>query len=84
VEGRGTTRSQYAMNTGAAGRSNPPHTQAKNTAGVDGVTSLTPPQRLTLTQTLPLGAKAAPVRRVWRPKPGSHALRPLGIPMLCS
>jgi hypothetical protein len=55
--------------------------QGKKTAGVDGVKSLTPAQRLTLAQTLTLGDKAAPVRRVWIPKPGSNDMRPLGIPM---
>ena len=58
--------------------------QGKKTAGVDGVKSLTPTQRLRLAQTLTLGDKAAPVRRVWIPKPGSNDMRPLGIPMLCS
>ena len=54
--------------------------QGKKTAGVDGVKSLTPTQRLTLAQTLTMGDKAAPVRRVWIPKPGSNDMRPLGIP----
>src|SRR6266446_2799886 len=44
--------------------------------------SLTPTQRLTLAQTLTLGDKAAPVRRVWIPKPGSNDIRPLGIPTI--
>src|SRR5215510_6780237 len=56
--------------------------QGKKTAGVDGVKSLTPAQRLTLAQTLTLGDKAAPVRRVWIPKPGSNDMRPLGIPTI--
>ena len=55
--------------------------QGKKTAGVDGVKALTPKQRLTLARTLTLGDKAAPVRRVWIPKPGSDDMRPLGIPI---
>jgi RNA-directed DNA polymerase len=134
VEGRGTTRSQDAMNTGAtpprygwnripwkkvqrkvckrqkriyqtacrgdirtgralqrllmhswsakllAVRRITQDTQGKKTAGVEGVQSLTPQQRRTLAQTLTLGDKAAPVRRVWRPNPGANDRRPLGIP----
>ena len=56
--------------------------QGKKTAGVDGVKALTPKQRLTLAHTLTLGDKAAPVRRVWIPKPGSDDMRPLGIPTI--
>jgi RNA-directed DNA polymerase len=44
--------------------------QGKKTAGIDGVKSLTPSQRLTLSQNLKLNGKAQPVRRVWIPKPG--------------
>jgi len=56
--------------------------RGKNTAGVDGVKSLTPPQRLQLAQTLKLSNKASPVRRVWIPKPGKTEKRPLGIPIM--
>jgi RNA-directed DNA polymerase len=56
--------------------------QGKRSAGVDGVKSLTPPQRLALAQTLSLGQKAQPVRRVWIPKPDSTEQRPLGIPVI--
>ncbi len=56
--------------------------QGKKTAGVDGVKSLTPPQRVVLAETLTLGAKAQPVRRVWIPKPETTERRPLGIPVL--
>ena len=55
--------------------------RGKRTAGVDGVTSLTPPQRLRLAQTWSLSPKVQPVRRVWIPKPGTPDHRPLGIPM---
>jgi RNA-directed DNA polymerase len=56
--------------------------QGKRTAGVDGVKSLTPPQRLTLARTLKLGQPVRPVRRVWIPKPGTTEQRPLGIPVM--
>jgi RNA-directed DNA polymerase len=53
----------------------------KKTAGVDGVASLTPLQRLNLVDDLrTLDRAARPVRRVWIPKPGSTEQRPLGIP----
>src|SRR5881275_890077 len=42
--------------------------RGKRTAGVDGVKSLTPPQRLRLAAALTLSTKARPVRRVWIPK----------------
>jgi RNA-directed DNA polymerase len=48
---------------------------------VDGVKSLTPPQRLALAGTLRIGQKAHPVRRVWIAKPHSTEQRPLGIPV---
>jgi RNA-directed DNA polymerase len=56
--------------------------RGKRTAGVDGVTALTPPQRLRLARTLRLAPKARPTRRVWIPKPGTTDRRPLGIPTL--
>ena len=56
--------------------------QGKKTAGVDGVKSLTPKQRLTLVNKLTLGSKVAPTRRVWIPKPGKEEKRPLGIPTM--
>jgi len=56
--------------------------RGKNTAGVDGVKSLTPPQRLRLAHQLSLHLKATPVRRVWIPKPGTEEQRPLGIPVM--
>lgn len=54
----------------------------KKTAGVDGVKSLTPKQRLRLADTLALGKKADPLRRVWIPKPGKTEKRGLGIPTM--
>lgn len=56
--------------------------QGKKTAGVDGVKSLTPKQRLDLITKLHLGTKARPTRRVWIPKPGTEEKRPLGIPTM--
>ena len=56
--------------------------RGKKTAGVDGVKSLTPKQRLKLTSQLKLGSKVCPTRRVWIPKPGTEEKRPLGIPTI--
>jgi RNA-directed DNA polymerase len=55
--------------------------QGKQTAGVDGIKSLTPGQRLDLVDQLSLSGRAKPTRRVWIHKPGCKAeKRPLGIP----
>src|SRR5262245_56318149 len=54
--------------------------RGKHTAGIDGVKSLTPPQRLALAHTLRLDSKATPPARSWIPKRGSPEKRPLGIP----
>jgi RNA-directed DNA polymerase len=54
--------------------------RGKNTAGIDGVKSITPKQRLELVRSLRLNQKARAVRRVWIPKPGRDEKRPLGIP----
>lgn len=56
--------------------------QGKKTAGLDGVKSLTPAQRLVLVSNLKVPTKATSTRRVWIPKPGSSEKRPLGIPTL--
>src|SRR5919199_1319284 len=56
--------------------------QGKNTAGIDGIKSLSPHQRCALAThlgTLPTGR---PTRRVWIPKPGKDDKRPLSIPTL--
>src|SRR5438094_4150594 len=53
--------------------------RGKQTAGVDGVKALPPPQRLALVATLNLTAKPQSVRRVWILKPGKTENRPLGI-----
>ena len=56
--------------------------RGKKTAGVDGIKSLTPHQRLAEVEGLRLDGKAQPVRRVWIPKPGKDELRGLGIPTI--
>jgi RNA-directed DNA polymerase len=56
--------------------------QGKKTAGVDGVKSLTPTQRLALVSKIKLGSKVKPTRRVWIPKPRTDEKRPLGIPTM--
>jgi len=56
--------------------------QGKNTAGVDGVKSLTPKQRMSLVGRLKLTGKVKPTRRVMIPKPGTTETRPLGIPTI--
>ncbi len=56
--------------------------RGKKTAGVDGIKSLTPVQRLKLASRLRLSNKAKAVRRVWIPKPGRDEKRPLGIPTI--
>jgi RNA-directed DNA polymerase len=52
------------------------------TAGVDGVKSLSPKQRLNLIGNLKLSTKVSQTRRVWIPKPGTEEKRPLGIPTI--
>ena len=56
--------------------------QGKNTAGVDGVKSLSPKARFKLIGQLRLTGKSKPTRRVWIPKPGKAEKRPLGIPTM--
>ena len=56
--------------------------RGKRTAGVDGVASLTPRQRLKLAKKLRdlRDWKVAPIRRVYIPKPGRKGKRGLGYP----
>jgi RNA-directed DNA polymerase len=54
--------------------------RGKKTAGIDGIKSLTPQERMELTNNLTLTKKAKAVRRVWIPKPERDEKRPLGIP----
>ncbi|MEH1999952.1 MAG: group II intron reverse transcriptase/maturase [Nostoc sp.] len=54
----------------------------KNTAGVDGIKSLSPVARFKLVNNLKLRSKVKPTRRVWIPKPGTDEKKPLGIPVM--
>ena len=56
--------------------------RGKKTAGVDGVSSLSPKARLKLVGQLRITGKSKPTRRVWIPKPGKEEKRPLGIPTM--
>src|SRR5947209_11899408 len=61
--------------------------QGKDTAGVDGVKSLTPQERLAMASAIHPknwnSQPSMPVRRVWVPKPGTTERRPLAIlPMI--
>ncbi|VXD13852.1 RNA-directed DNA polymerase [Planktothrix serta PCC 8927] len=57
--------------------------QGKNTAGVDGIKSLTPKQRMSLVGRLKLTGKVVkPTRRVNIPKPGTTETRPFLIPTI--
>ncbi len=58
--------------------------QGKNTAGVDGIKSVSPQRRPILVKALRnhQTLKAQPARRVWIPKPGKSEKRPLGIPTM--
>ena len=55
--------------------------RGKHTAGIDGVKTLTPPQRWRLANEMHLDGTATALRRSWIPKRGSRTeKRPLGIP----
>src|SRR4028119_1032903 len=54
----------------------------KRTAGVDGIKSLTPKQRIKLVSQLKPTGKSQPTRRVMIPKPGTNESRSLGIPTM--
>lgn len=54
--------------------------RGKHTAGVDGIKSLTPKQRLRTAQHLDVLPTGKPARRIWIPKSGTDEQRPLSIP----
>lgn len=57
--------------------------RGKRSPGVDGIASLTPPERLTLAQELRhLDTNPDPVRRTYIDKSGTTEKRPLGIPTM--
>jgi RNA-directed DNA polymerase len=56
--------------------------QGKNTAGVDGVKTLSPEQRIALVNRLKVNGKSRGALRVMIPKPGWDEKRPLGIPTI--
>jgi len=56
--------------------------RGKKTAGVDGVKSLPPHNRLRLVTILTLTTLPKPTRRVWIDKPGTTEKRGLGIPVM--
>jgi RNA-directed DNA polymerase len=56
--------------------------EGKKTAGVDGIHSLKPSERLELVKEITLNRKADPMRRVLIPKPGKSEYRKLGIPTM--
>lgn len=60
--------------------------QGKKTAGVDGIKSVKPKQRLTMARMIHPKfngkPKPKPARRIWIPKPGKDEKRPLGIPVM--
>jgi RNA-directed DNA polymerase len=58
--------------------------RGRKTAGVDGVASLKPKERLQLAEDLKLKDKSDPVRRVWIPKSGKTEMRGLGIPTIAT
>src|SRR6266481_4478809 len=60
--------------------------QGKKTAGVDGVKSVPPTERLKMVEAIhpkqTENRKPKPLRRVWIPKPGKEEKRGLGIPVM--
>ena len=76
---RTLTRSYYARLL--ATRQISQDNSGKRTAGVDGIKSIAPKQRLILAQNLNLKSKPLPARRILIPKPNGEK-RPLSIPAM--
>lgn len=56
--------------------------KGKKTPGVDLFVANTPDKKIALATKLRIDGFAAPIRRVWIPKPGKPEKRPLGIPII--
>jgi RNA-directed DNA polymerase len=56
--------------------------RGKKTAGIDGVKTIRPEERLELVGELQVSHKAKPLRRIYIPKPGTNEKRPLSIPTI--
>lgn len=56
--------------------------KGKKTAGVDKILITKSEEKLSLAKSLVLDGKAAPICRIWIPKPGKVEKRPLGIPTI--
>lgn len=54
----------------------------RNTAGVDGVKTISHEKKIELAYQLKLDGKASSIRRTYIPKPGKSERRPLGIPTI--
>jgi RNA-directed DNA polymerase len=56
--------------------------KGRKTPGLDKVVIDTPEKKVELVKKLKINGLAAPIRRVWIPKPGKPEKRPLGIPII--
>lgn len=56
--------------------------KGRKTPGLDNIIASTPIEKMNLTSNLKVDGIAAPIRRVWIPKPGKNEKRPLGIPII--
>lgn len=56
--------------------------RGKKTAGIDGIKAIPANRRLQLVKEIQISHKAAPLRRIYIPKPGTDEKRPLSIPTI--